>query len=162
MKIRVRTLWRVPVYCLIASSVSAFLTLRFGGLIYVKELVEANGVTQSVIDPVKNIIFNAVMFLLVLLVGGLLCFRSMTKKEIAVSTAITSALYLAIVLLQLFLPNAANTMPASLLAAMMYIQNWTSILSSWIVQLTKQFTVAVIAASFAPMLFVPFGRKNAA
>lgn len=79
----------------------------------------------------------------------------MPKKEIAVSSGIASAIYLLIVLAQLFIPN----FPLSLSVTLAYIQNWTGTLSSFLIKLTNNLTLSAIVSSFAPLLFIPFGKK---
>ena len=81
----------------------------------------ADGVIQVSADPIRSAIFNGVLFLIVLFVGGLWAFRNMTKKEILVSSAIASAVYLLIVLCQLMIKG----FPVSLIFH--YIQNWISV-----------------------------------
>ena len=101
MKMRLRTLWRVPVYCLIASWISFYATVYLARFFFVVKSVGADGVTNVSADPVRSTIFHAVLFLAVLLIGGLWAFRSMTRAEIAVSAAIMTAVYLSVVLFQL-------------------------------------------------------------
>ena len=156
MKIRVNELWNVPVFCVISSWISFYLTVYLGRFFFVVTKVGADGVTSVSTDPVRSMLFDAALFLLVLFVGGLRFFRSMTKAEIAISAGITSAIYLAIVLAQLFVSD----FPTSMSVALAYVQDWTGILASMLLKLTNQLEVSVIAASFAPMLFVPFGRKS--
>lgn len=156
MKLRIQTLWKVPVYCAISSWVSFYLTVYIGGFFFTVQTLGADGVTQVSADPIRSAIFNGVLFLLVLLVGGLLAFRSMTKAEIAVSAGITSGIYLLIVLAQLYMPG----FPLSLSITLAYIQNWTGILSSFLLKLTNNLTLSVIFSSFAPLLFIPFGKKS--
>ena len=93
-----------------------------------------------------------------LLIGGLWAFRSMTRAEIAVSAAIMTAVYLSVVLFQLNLPDFSLSW--SLMLAK--FQNWPSIASSLLIRLTDQLNFSVIAASFVPLLFIPFGQRRAA
>ena len=156
MKVRIQTLWKVPVYCAVASWISFYLTVYLGGFFFTVKTVGADGITQVSADPIRSAIFNAVLFLIVLLVGGLWAFRSMSKAEIAVSSTIASTIYLLIVLAQLFI----SSFPLSLSVTLAYIQNWTSTVSSFLLKLTDNLTVSVILSSFAPLLFIPFGRKT--
>ena len=155
MNVRIRTLWKVPVYCVVASWISFYLTVYLGGFFFTVKTVGADGVTQVSADPIRSAIFNMALFLIVLLIGGLWAFRSMSKAEIAVSSTIASTIYLLIVLAQLFI----SSFPLSLSVTLAYIQNWTSTVSSFLLKLTDNLTVSVILSSFAPMLFIPFGRK---
>ena len=155
MKVRIQTLWKVPVYCAIASWISFYLTVYLGGFFFTVKTVGADGITQVSADPIRSAIFNAVLFLIVLLVGGLWAFRSMSKVEIAASSAIASGIFLLIVLAQLYIPS----FPISLSIRLAYIQNWIGTVSSFLLKLTDNLTVSVILSSFSPMLFILFGRK---
>ena len=155
MKVRVRTLWKVPVYCAVSSWISFYITVYLGGLFFIVKTVGADEVTQISADPVRLMIFDGALFLIVLLVGGLWVLRSMTKKEIAVSAGITSAIYLLIVLAQLYIPS----FPLSLSINVGYIQNWTGTINSWLFHITDNLTFSAILSCFTPMLFVFFGKR---
>ena len=120
MKLRFNTLWRVPVFCVVFSWISYYLTIYFGGFFFTVKTVGTDGITELSADPVRSAIFNGLLFLIVLLLGGLWAFRSMTKAEIGVSAAIASAVYLVVVLAQLYIPS----FPLSLSLKMAMIQNW--------------------------------------
>lgn len=155
MKVRVRTLWKVPVYCAVSSWISFYITVYLGGLFFIVKTVGADEVTQISADPVRLMIFDGALFLIVLLVGGLWVLRSMTKKEIAVSAGITSAIYLLIVLAQLYIPS----FPLSLSINVGYIQNWTGTINSWLFHITDNLTFSAILSCFTPMLFALFGKR---
>ncbi len=154
MHIRLHTLWRVPVYCLISSYVSFYVTVYLGGAFFVVQTVGADGVTNVSADPVRSAIFDAVLFLIVLALGGLWAFRSMTRAEIAASAGIISVVYLAVVVLALAVP----TFPIPFVVQMGMLFNGA--VSSWLLRLTDHIAFSTIAACFAPMLFIPFGRKT--
>lgn len=154
MKIRLNTLWRVPVFCLAASWVTFQLTIRMGWF-YVVKTTGPDGIINASIDPVRSTIWHVAMFLLVLLLGGLWAFRSMTKAEIAVSSAIIAAFYLTVTILQLVLPS----FPVSISIMLAEFFDWTSSISSLLYQATRQLELSTILACFAPFLFVPFGKK---
>lgn len=156
MKIRIQTLWKVPVFCMVASWISFYLTVYIGGFFFTVKTVGADGVTQVSADPVRSAIFHIALFLIVLLVGGLWVFRSMSKAEVTVSAGIASGIYLLIVLAQLYISN----FPLSMSVTLAYIQNWTGTLSSFLLKLTDNLALSVILSSFAPLLFIPFGRKT--
>lgn len=153
MYIRLHTLWRVPVYCLISSYVSFYVTAYLGGAFFVVQTVGADGVTNVSGDPVRVAIFDAALFLIVLALGGLWAFRSMTRAEIAASAGIISVVYLAVVVLALAVP----TFPIPFVVQMAMLFNGA--VSSWLLRLTDHLAFSTIAACFAPLLFIPFGRK---
>lgn len=156
MKLRFNTLWRVPVFCIVFSWISYYLTVYIGGFFFTVNTVGADGITQLSADPLRSAIFSGLLFLIVLLLGGLWAFRSMTKAEIGVSAAIASALYLAIVLAQLNI----SSFPLSLSIKLASFQNWTGTLSSFLLKLTNNFQLSVLLSNLAPFLFVPFGKKS--
>lgn len=156
MHIRLHTLWRVPVFCLISSYVSFYVTVYLGSAFFVVRTMGADGVTNVSADPVRSAIFDGALFLIVLALGGLWAFRSMTRAEIALSAGIISAVYLIVVVLQLTVPS----FPLSLSMQLAKFFNWTGTVSSWLLRLTDHFAFSTIAACFAPLLFIPFGRKT--
>lgn len=156
MKIRIRTLWKVPVFCMAASVVCFYLTAYLGRFFFVVKTVGEDGSIQAAADPMRSAIFQSVLFLIVLFVGGFWIVRSMTKAEAAVSAGITSGIYLLIVCAELILPD----FPPSLSVLLAYIQEWKSILSAILMRLTDSLALAAIASSFAPLLFIPFGRSD--
>lgn len=156
MHIRLHTLWRVPVYCLISSYVSFYVTAYLGAAFSVVQTVGADGVTNVSADPVRSAIFDAALFLIVLALGGLWAFRTMTRAEIAASAGIISMVYLIVVVLQLTLPS----FPLSLSVQLAKFFNWTGTVSSWLLRLTDYLAFSTIAACFAPLPFIPFGRKT--
>lgn len=154
MKLRPRTLWRVPVFCIIASWLSYYITI-YGGFLYVVRTTGADGAVEVSVDPLRSTLFQGVLFLAILLLGGLWAFRSMTKLEIAASAALISAVYLVVILLQLYLPG----FPPALSVWLAPFQNWKGILSSLLLRFMN-FHLALVASAFAPFLFVPFGRRQ--
>ena len=154
MKLRPGTLWRVPVFCIIASWLSYYITI-YGGFLYMVRTTGADGAVEVSVDPLRSTIFQGVLFLAILLLGGLWAFRSMTKLEIAASAALISALYLVVILLQLYLPG----FPPALSVWLAPFQNWKGILSSLLLRFMN-FHLALAASAFAPFLFVPFGRRQ--
>ena len=154
MKLRPGTLWRVPVFCIIASWLSYYITI-YGGFFYVVRTTGADGAVEVSVDPLRSTIFQGVLFLAILLLGGLWAFRSMTKLEIAASAALISAVYLVVILLQLYLPG----FPPALSVWLAPFQNWKGILSSLLLRFIN-FHLALAASAFAPFLFVPFGRRQ--
>ena len=157
MNTRVNVLWKVPVFCVVSSWISYYLTVYIGRFFFTAQTIGADGVIELSADPVRSAIFHGFLFLIILLLGGLWAFRSMTKVEICASAAITSAVYLGITLAQLCIPG----FPLSLSAKLSMIQNWTGTVSSLLIKLTNHLQLSVLLSSFAPFLFVPFGKKTA-
>lgn len=153
---RVRTLWRVPVFCLLASLLSYWLTVFAGPLFYVNRVANADGSIEVSVDPLRGTLFKIALFLLVLLLGGLWAFRSMTRREIACSATLLILPMLAIVLAQLWVPG----FPLKVSVFLSPFYNWSGSLSSLLMQCFLPLPAATIIAQFAPLLFVPFGRRQ--
>lgn len=156
MTIRPQTLWRVPVFCAVASAVSFFLTVYLGRFFFVVETTGADGVPVISADPLRSALFNGAVFVLVLLAGGLLAFRSMTRREIAASAALFAGIDLILCLIQLLAPDLLSP----LLVPVALIQNWTAVPTSALYHLTGHLPVSALAACFSPFLFVPFGKRS--
>ena len=154
---RVCTLWRVPVFCLFASLLSYWLTVFAGPLFYVNRVANADGSIEVSVDPLRGTLFKIVLFLLVLLLGGLWAFRSMTRREIACSAALLILPMLAVVLAQLWVPS----FPLKVSVFLSPFYNWSGSLSSLLMRCSLPLPAATIIAQFAPLLFVPFGRRQA-
>ncbi|MCI8423182.1 MAG: hypothetical protein HFF50_06595 [Lawsonibacter sp.] len=157
MRIRRNTLWRVPVFCLAAGWITFYLSIYMGWFFVVKT-TGPDGVVDVSIDPLRSALVDITLFLLVLLVGGLWFFRSMTKAEIAFSAAILIACLLAVNGLELLLfPN----FPVALGLTLAKLQNWNGTISALLYQATDQLGLSALVSSFAPLLFVPFGKSEA-
>ena len=155
MKMRRCTLWRVPVYCVIASILSYYLTFVLSFLYIDTDVsVNAEGAIETMINPVRSAVLEGALFLAVLMVGGFCVFRSMTKKEIAISAAIMSAIYLVIGIWQIWI-----TPPFPLWLAIIQVQNWISHLAFALIRLPESsILLCTFLPCFAPFLFVLFGK----
>lgn len=151
-----KNLWRVPVLCLAGSWIGYYLTVYLGRFFFVVKTVGEDGIPVFSADPIRSSIFNWVLFFLILIVGGVWFLRGMTKKEIALSAAIMSGIYLIFVLLQLYLPS----FPLGASVILAQFQNWTGAVSNTLYQITGNLTLSTIAACFSPFLFVFFGKKK--
>ena len=155
MKMRRRTLWRVPVYCVIASILSYYMTIALSFLYIDTDVsVDAEGAIETMINPVRSATMDGTIFLAVVLVVGFWFFRSMTRKEIAISAAIMSAIYLVFAIWEIWLPT-----PFPLWLVIIQIQDWISHLSSVLIWLTESLLLpCTFLSCFAPFLFVLFGK----
>ena len=134
-----RTLWKAPVYCAAASWIIFYLTIYLGRFFFTVETVGADGTAQLSVDPVRYVVFDAALSLIVLLIGGLVVFRSMSKAEIGISAGIAAGIYLLIVLVQLYIPS----FPISLSVSLAHFQTWTGTAASFFMKLTDNFTISV-------------------
>ena len=155
MKLRVNTLWRVPVFCVLAGIVCYYLTVYLNVFYAVKPVGEDGSISVST-DPVRAAIFQGVLFAVGLVVGGLFLFRAMSKTEIAVSAAIAVALEAALS----GLLYAASQFSPTAVVWLLPLTQWTGALGSVLTRITQVPAVSWIGM-LAPFLFVPFGRGSA-
>lgn len=154
MHVRVNTLWRVPVFYLCASWISFYLTVYLGSF-YLVKTTGADGVTEVSVDPIRSTIFDLVLLLAVLLLGGLWAFRGMTKLEIFFSAIIVFVPFLII--------NRAPflvEMPMSLRIIFDKLNYLSNLVYSPLVLLTDNFNFSVLISDLTPFLFIPFGKRS--
>jgi len=154
MKLQAKKLWKVPVYCAVASWIGVHITVNLGRFFFVVKETGADGAVHASVNNVRSAIFSGVLFLLILLIGGLWVFRNMSKQELVASSAIASAIYLLILLCRLIMKDVP------FFSIFSYIQNWLSAPASFIYALTDNSVVSAIISSFSPLLFILFGRKR--
>ena len=153
MTVRKGVLWRVPVFCFAAGWVSWYASIWLGRYFYVVTEMGADGIPTVSADPVRSGLFNAVLFLLLLLAGGLWLRKGMTRREIAVSAGIASAIYLLLLLGQLFLPGLLGPVTIGISK----LQSWVTIPGSLLWSLLGKAANGVHVA--VPFLLVIFGRS---
>ena len=159
MKVRAKTLWRVPVFCTAASWLTYYIHVYLGGFFFTVRIQGADGAVALSADPVRSAVFTGVLFLAALLAGGLWAFRTMRRAEIACSAALLSTVYLVIILLQLFLPD----FPLTLSLRLAVFQHWSvslpSVVGKWLGGISP---LSWVLSVLTPFLFVPFGRRRTA
>lgn len=154
-----KNLWRVPVLCLAGSWIGFYLTVYMERFFFLVKNQGQNGIPEIYVDPVRSLIFNLVLFFLILFVGGIWFLRGMTKKEIALSAAITSGIYLVITVLQISVPMYFGNINGNMILAI--FQNWPNTLISTLYRITDNFTILFTFLScFSPFLFVFFGKRK--
>lgn len=154
-----KSLWRVPVLCLAGSWIGFYLTVYMERFFFLVKNQGQNGIPEIYVDPVRSLIFNLVLFFLILFVGGIWFLRGMTKKEIALSAAITSGIYLVITVLQISVPMYFGNINGNMILAI--FQNWPNTLISTLYRITDNFTILFTFLScFSPFLFVFFGKRK--
>lgn len=153
MKLRKETLWRIPLYYPLASYISFYLLVWLYSFCVVKT-VGADGVTNVRMHPVATTLIGLSVLLGVLLLGGFWLCRTMTRREVAISAGILSAVYVLWVLSEIRFPGWDASSSAT--AVMCLNAKVGSLLS----RLTHQFELSALISCFTPMLFVPFGRTS--
>lgn len=154
MKIRGNTLWRVPVFCILASVVCYYLTIYLGGMFYAVKTADADGTIQASIDPFRAMIFELVLFVAALLAGGFLVVRSMNRAEVAVSATIAVVLCLA---LRGVIYVASQFAPVAVVWLLPLLE-WSGELYTVLVRLIRHSGATYGISLFAPFLLVFFGK----
>ena len=152
---RKRTLFYVPLYCILSGIISYYVFVYFGGRFFTVE--QADGVFAA--DQTRVWIARAVIFVAVLLIGGLVFFRKMTKKELLVSASIMTGIYLLVVLIAWILVMDSNEL-STFFAYVSLNMVWADVISQAIVSITKNVWTGMIIGSFTPYLFLLFGKKK--
>ena len=148
--------WRIPAYCAVAGIVTFWLTVMIGGRFVAVTGMGADGIPTISVDPIRSALFNGILFVAVLLLGGLWFLKGMTKREIAVSASIASLIYLLLVALQIYLPDLAGRYVMQI----SHLQNWIAIPGALLSQLIRDVRAGIWMTNFTPFLFILFGRKN--
>lgn len=155
MNIRVKELWKVPVFCITAGIVSWYSYIYLVAWLGVETLPDGS----IGANPIVTWTFSALLFALTLLVGWRI-FQKLSKKELFWSATILVIPMLVFMIIQLIVGN--STMLISQLS--LYhaeIISWGQLLSMLLFLLTKSAWISGIASAFFPYIFILFGRKQA-
>lgn len=87
MRVRKKTLWRVPLYCIIAGVVIFYLMIHLLARFAIVTLPDGS----VEVNDTRSLIIADVVFTAVVLLGGFVFFHNMTKKEIFFSATIIVA-----------------------------------------------------------------------
>lgn len=154
-----KNLWRVPVLCLAGSWVGFYLTVYLGQFFFVVKTVGEDGNMIVSADPVRSLIFSLVLFFLILVIGGLFLLWGMTKKEIALSAAIISGVYLILTVVQINFQLYFGNINGNALLSI--FQTWPNTLTKILCQITGNATILfTFLCCFSPFLFVFFGKRK--
>lgn len=154
-----KNLCRVPVLCLAGSWVGFYLTVYLGRFFFVVKTMGEDGIPVISADPVRSSIFSLVLFFLILVIGGLFLLRSMTKKEIALSAAIISGVYLILTVVQINFQLYFGNINGNALLSI--FQTWPNTLTKILCQITGNATILfTFLCCFSPFLFVFFGKSK--
>ena len=154
-----KNLWRVPVLCLAGSWVGFYLSVYMQRFFFLLKTVGEDGNMIVSADPVRSLIFSLVLFFLILVIGGLFLLRGMTKKEIALSAAIISGVYLILTVVQINFKLYFQNVNFNALLSI--FQTWPNILTKILYQVTGKVTIFfTFLCCFCPFLFVFFGKAK--
>ena len=155
MKIRKQTLWRIPLYYLVASWIGFYVLVFLFSSFCVVKSVGADGLINVNINPILRTIVSITVLLAVFFLGGFWLCRKMTRREIALSAGILSVFYFVWVLSEFLAPG----WDASISMAYAFM-SLNAEVSSLLCALTGQSQLSSLIGCFAPMLFVLFGKKS--
>lgn len=154
-----KNLWKVPVLCLAGSWVGFYLSVYMQRFFFLVKTVGENGIPEISVDPVRSSIFSWVLFFLILVAGGLFLLRGMTKKEIALSAAIISGVYLILTVVQINFQLYFGNINGNALLSI--FQTWPNTLTKILCQITGNATILfTFLCCFSPFLFVFFGKSK--
>ncbi|WP_312048101.1 hypothetical protein [Anaerotignum sp.] len=147
--------WKVPLFCItagvIAFYVEVFLMIRF---VIVKL---PDGTIKT--DNTRELIIYGSIFIVTLIVGGMIFFRNMTRKEIFFSASIIVAIGLIMDLTQ-WAFNLTTGPGAVFFIYASQIFEWSSIVPQLFHRVNENLWFASVIGSLTPYLFIPFGKKE--
>lgn len=142
--------WKVTLYCVVASVIAFELEVRF--LLNFAIVTTEEGYVTS--DPTRELIVYGAVFVAIVLIGGLVFFRRMTRREIAMSACVLAVINVVSGLLV----NGASGTVAVIYA---YLSEWDSFLAVLFNRLGLGIWLsALIQWLLTPFIFVPFGRRE--
>jgi len=155
MKIRKKVLWKVPLFCIVAGvfafNAVVFLLGRFA------IVTLPDGTITS--DNTRVLIVYGAIFIVTLIVGGMFFFRNMTRKEIFFSASIIVAIGLIMDLTQ-WAFNLTTGLGAVFFMYAYQIFEWSSIVPQLLYRVNENLWLGAFIGSFAPYLFILFGKKE--
>lgn len=158
MKNRKKTLWRVVLYFPVASLISGYLRVALSSF-YMHRMTNPDGTLSAVVNPLKEGLVNGCLLLVVILIGGIVFFRTMSRKEIARSAAILTAIEVILVLLEQVAPNFIR---AIFIGPLWMMFSLFSMVASYIAKVLPVPMLPHLIAALTPMVFVLFGKEACA
>ena len=145
-----RVWWKVPLYCIVAGFISWWLMVSYLGRLAIKRLPD--GTITS--DNTVWMLLSGVVFVVVLLLGGLMFFRKMTRKELLCSTTVMFAL-------NVIMGVMAYVMPTSFIT-MFFVEmaEWYSFVPQVFYRTGINPWIGEFVGWSAVYLFVLFGKKE--
>lgn len=153
MNIRLSTLWKVPVYCIVTGF------LAFNAAIYLIShfaIIQQDGEISS--DPAKVLIIYGLIFAVTLFIGGFVLFRSLTRKEIFISASIVVVFGLVMHLIQ-WKFNLTTGSSAIFFIYVSRIFEWCRIVPQLLFNIIKNSLICNFIGCLTPYLFIMFGKK---
>ena len=148
-----KSLWKIPLFCVIASNLDFYISIRI--LMWAVVRLPDGTIT---IDSTKSLIVNGVIFVANLLVGWFVLFRKMTRKEVFYSAS-SVAIYRAIISIVQWVFNTTGP------AAVWLMRMWRPfVMFIFIPEILMMFPINPWMSTFLQILsvylFVLFGRRR--
>ena len=152
-----RTLWRIPAFGIVAGYVWFWLNVSILGRLTTVQLPDG----AYTVDPLRSLLLYVFVLAVTVAVAALWITPKMTRREVAASSAILVAFYLAGFGIQMILQRAGAVM---LTVSIGEAYEWTHLLSQLLYLLAGTegpwLWVGSILECFAPLLLIPFGKKE--
>lgn len=145
-----RVWWKIPLYSVIAGFVSWWLMVSYIGRLAIVKLPDG-AITSN--QTVWSLLSGGV-FIIVLLIGGLIFFRKMTKKELLCSATVMFIFHIIMTSFSFLFPLSSITM------FFLEIREWYSIVTWLIAMAGLNNWLGVVISGACVYLFVLFGKKN--
>lgn len=155
MKTSSKNLWKVPLFCILAgvlaSNVAVYLIGRF------MIVIHPDGTITS--DNTRILIGYGAIFIVTLIVGGMVFFRNMTRKEIFFSASIIVGFGLLMNVIQ-WAFNLTTGTGALFFVYTSQIFEWSSIVALLLFRVIENTWLGVFIGSLTPYLFILFGKRE--
>lgn len=150
-----RTIWRVPLYLILAG----MLSFRLSIFLYQHFAVTISPDQVVSVDRIRSMFVSGGIWIGVLLLGGLCFFRKMTKKEIFISASAAVVIYVIVLWVQVQLQQANGGL-GTVAFYLAEISGWNDFISSLLLPIVDSPVVASLLSYLSVYLFVPFGKKK--
>lgn len=145
--------WNIPLYCIVASWICYQLEVHLLGKWAIVTLPDGS----ISADSTRWMIMSAVLFLVIVCVGGFCFFRKLTRREILFSASVLVVLNIVLGVL-----TYSNQSPlASLSALWIHLSEWDSVFSQIALKLgLSEYLSAAISWVLPPYVFLLFGKNE--
>ena len=146
--------WKVPIYCMVAGWISFRLKVHIGPSFAISKLPDG---TVSV-DNTRWMVMSGIIFLVTLIIGGLLLYRRMKKKEIFCSASVMVIFNVVGGLIAYFFQR--TSLGSSFSVFYSEINDWSGFVSQLVYNIGLNQWIGAMIVWIVPYLFVLFGKKS--
>lgn len=155
MKTSKSKLWKVPLYCIFVGVIAFYIVVNFLGKFMVTTLPDG----RITLDNTHALIIHGVIFILALIVGGLVFFRNMTRKEIFFSASIIVVFGLIVTLTQWVFNLTTGPGTIFFIYASLAFE-WSSIVPQLLYRVNENLWLGAFIGNLTPYLFILFGKSG--